>query len=230
MSLEKIQSEELKRQVTLRARKLSFKDVTEEDLDRISEITLNAKSFDGEKTNIELSVLEIFKNLKKVRLIGFDITKEGIDEISKLEHLEMLEFVKCKVEDVSFELLQEKLERIYFSECGELLFKYPKVRNIIVNMCRVDFRNVDLEEVQAIHIINSVIKNLPDLSKYLNLKKVNFDGSKIIDESGMEVVDISVPEKIEYSHKKSIEKIDRKDEISEKTSVDTKDNENSLIL
>lgn len=234
MRLEKIKSKELKRQIALRIGKLNFEDVTEEDFDEISELTLNFKSINGKKTDINLNVLEFFPYLKKIRIIDFDINQEDICKINKLECVEVLEFSRCKFNKINFDVIEERLKKIDFSECGELAFKYPKVKNILINMCEIDFEFVDLEAVQKIYVFDSVIKNLPDLSKYKDLEKVIFDGSKIIDANGKEIEDALISEHTEYSHKANVEKIDRKKELKNTDLKDDKynkdDNKNSLIL
>lgn len=209
MRLEKIENEELKRQIALRAGKLSFNDVTEEDLDYITELTLSMKSMSGEKNEIDFSTLELFPALRKVRVIGFDINQNEIDIVSRLDWLETLEFSKCKFGEVSFKEIEEKLKRIDFSECGELVFEYPKVKNILINQCSVDFSRISLVGVQNIYVLESMIKNLPDLKEYPELRKVNLDGTTVLDENGAEVKEVVVSDTTELSHKDHVEKIDK---------------------
>lgn len=221
MRLEKIKNEELKRQIALRVGKLSFDDVTEEDLDCITELTLSMKSMSGEKNEIDLSTLELFSALRKVRVIGFGIDQNEIDIVSKLECLEVLEFSKCKFGEVSFKGIEERLKRIDFSDCGELAFEYPKVINLLINQCNVDFSRISLVGVQNIYLLESVVKNLPDLREYPELRNVNLDGTTVLDENGESVKEIVVSDTTKLSHKEKVEKIDRERIVDKKESSDS---------
>lgn len=207
MRKEKITSQELKRLIALKANKLSYDDVSEEDFDEITELVLKSTTFNGENTGIDLNCIALFPNIEMVRVIGFDIEQEVIDVLTNQLRLHGVEFSKCKMGKVSFEGLNGRLKRVDFTECGRLDFKYPEVQNINVVSSEVDFNNIDFEKVKGISIIDSVIRNGKSLTEFEDIERVVLDGTKIY-AGDEEKTDIEVSKNTKYSHKKEVEFVD----------------------
>lgn len=207
MRLEKITSQELKRLIALKSNKLSFDDVTEEDLDGITELVFNSKSFNGEDTGITLDMIALFPNLEDIRLIGFEVDKDVMEILAGQQGLKSVAFAKCKLNDVDFECLNGRLKRVGFTKCGKLDFKYPEVPYVNVQGSEIDFNNIDFGKVKGIHILNSVIKNGRSLTDFKDIESVVLDGTKIfIDDELQE--DIEVHKGTKYSHKNEVELVD----------------------
>lgn len=208
MRKEKITSLELKRLIALKANKLSYEDVTEEDFDEITELVFNANSFSGEKTEISLDWITLFPNLESIRIIGFDVDQTVIDNLSNQMRLTAIEFSKCKMYEITFEGLNGRLKRAGFAGCGSLDFKYPDVPYVYVSNSEIDFNNIDFEKVKGITILGSKIKNGHNIEKYPDIQNVYLDGSVIYDEEENEIPNIEVSKMTKYSHRKEIELVD----------------------
>lgn len=207
MRKEKITSSELKRLIALKANKLSYDDVSEEDFDEITELIFNSNSFNGEKTGVDLNWISLFPNLESIRIIGYEVDQTVVDELSNQMRLTSVEFSKCKMEKISFEGLNGRLKRVGFTNCGSLDFKYPEVPYINVSGSEIDFENIDFDKVKGIHILNSVIKNGRSLAEFADIENIVLDGTKIfIGEE--EQKDIEVSKMTKYSHKKDVEYVD----------------------
>ena len=207
MRLEKITSQELKRLIALKSNKLSFDEVTEDDLDRITELVLNSKSFNGEDTGITLDMIALFPSLEDIRLIGFEVDKAVMEILAGQQGLKSATFVKCKLNDVDFECLNGRLKRVGFTKCGKLDFKYPEVPYVYVQDSEIDFNNIDFEKVKGIHILNSVVKNGRSLAEFKEIERVVLDGTKIFVDDKLQE-DVEVYKGTKYSHKKDVELVD----------------------
>lgn len=207
MRKEKITSQELKRLIALKANKLSYDDISEEDFDEITELVFNSITFGGEKTGVDLNWIALFPNLERVRIIGFDIEQEVLDILANQMRLHSVEFSKCNMGDISFEGLNGRLKRAEFTECGKLDFKYPEVPYVNISGSEIDFENIDFEKVKGISILKSVIKNGKNLTDFEHIERVILDGTKILfgDE---EQENIEVSKNTKYSHKKEVELVD----------------------
>lgn len=208
MRKEMITSSELKRLIALKANKLSYDDVTEEDFDEITELVFNVASFNGEKTGVDLNWVSLFPNIEKVRIIGFAIDQSTLDVFSEQIRLSNIDFVKCQMEDISFENLNGKLKRVSFSDCGVLDFKYPEVPYITISNSEIDFSNIEFGKVKGIQILNSVIRNGRNLIEFDNIEHITLDGTQVFGEDEKEMEDIEIPNKTKYSHKKTVELVD----------------------
>lgn len=207
MRKEIITSQELKRLIALKANKLSYDDVSEEDFDEITELIFKSKTFGGEKTDVDLKWISLFPNLERVRIIGFEIEQDVLDILVNQMRLHSVEFSKCNMGEISFEGLNGRLKRVEFTECGKLDFKYPEVPYVNITNSEVDFENIDFEKVKGIRILDSVIQNGRGLTEFENIESVILDGTRIFvgDE---EKNDIEVSKNTKYSHEKEVELVD----------------------
>ena len=207
MRKEKITSSELKRLIALKANKLSYEEVSEEDFDTITELVFNSTSFNGEKTDVSLEWIKLFPNIESIRIIGYEVDQTVIDELSNQMRLTSIEFSKCKMGEITFEGLNGRLKRVGFTGCGRLDFKYPEVSYINVSGSEIDFDNIDFDKVKGIHILNSVVKNGRSLAEFKEIESVVLDGTKIfVGEEEQENIEVS--EMTKYSHEKKVEYID----------------------
>lgn len=207
MRKEEIKSSELRRLITLKSNKLDYKDVTEEDFDRITELVFNSKAFNGEETGVDLNWIELFPELRSIRIIGFDITQEVLELLSSRVNINSVEFANCQMDELDFEKLNVRLKRVEFNNCGVLPFKYPKVPSVHVVNSELDFDNIDFNIVKGMYVLNSVIKNGRSLTEFENIERVVLDGTTIF--CGDEVLEeIEVSKSTKYSHKDEVELVD----------------------
>lgn len=204
MNYKEFENEELKRLITMKASKINFEDVTEEDLLNIEDLVLKYKNFDGTFSNIDLTIINFFSNLRKIRIIEYEITQEFILLINRFEKLENIEFHKCKIKEVDFSNLNKNIKKIRFSNCGVLDFKYPIGEYIDIEKSEIDFKNLSFDEVKYLYIIDSIIKNGYNLDKFENIEIVNLDATKIFDKNLNLLEDIKVSNKTKYSHENEL--------------------------
>lgn len=202
MKKEEIESNELKRLIALKAGKIDFEDVTDEELEQVRDIVLNAYLINGKKSDISLDAITLFPNLERLRIVNFEITDEVIEKLASLERLSSLEILGATFSDVDFSKLSKKLENINFTNCTSLPFKYPEVRNVAVTRCGIDFKNINFGVAENILIQNSIANNAHNLDDYTNIKRINLDGTVLYDEQEKILEDILVAVNTQYSHEK----------------------------
>lgn len=204
MIKEKFESKELKRLIAMKTGKIDFEAVSEEDIVRIRDISLNSFLMNGQSSGIDLNILKYFLSLERVRISNFEITNEVLDMLSKLECLDTIEIVGCTFKDVDFSSLNGKIKRISFTKCDDLPFTYPDVADINIVKSNIDFKNINFGNVQTVFIQNSTIKNVSDLNEYSEIRKVNLDGTILYDSNGDVVKDIKVGDKTSYTHEEEV--------------------------
>lgn len=200
MIKEKINNTELQRLIALKCNKLDFEEVSDEDIEKIDEISLKGKLINGRMSGIDLDTVQLFPNLVSLSISDLEVTQQFIEDISKLKQLKKLEIVGCPFGEVDFNILEQENINIQFIGCEALPFKYPKVKDINVRGSNLDFESIDFSNVENINITESRINNAYDLLDYKNLKKVNIDASALINKQGEPIDDIKVPEETQYSH------------------------------
>ena len=203
-----IQNEELKNIILYALDEIDFEDINEDRLEEIEEIYLNAYLLNGKQTGITIEDVLKFPNLRELKLGNFNITENDVETIAKLEKLEELEIFDCKFTDVDFDKIAKKVQRLIFSKCKEMNFKYPNVKEIIIRNSKVDFDNLNFECAKRVEIILSRIKNVVDLTEFKNIEEVNLDGSILYDEKYVTKDDIEVSKNTIYTHKSDIELYD----------------------
>ena len=208
MKKEKINNLNLQRLIALKCNKLDFKDVTDEDLEKIQEITLHGKLINGKMSGIDLESIQLFPNLITLGISDFTLTQGFIRYISELSKLKSIEIISCFFEEIDFSTVEENLSDIRFIGCRNLPFKYPKQKSIIITGSEIDFNNIDFSGAENVEIIESNIKNAYDLIDFTNLVSINLDGSKLFDKHGEILEDIKVPKGAQYSHALEIKAVD----------------------
>ena len=104
MKLEEIKSEDLKRLLAVKCCRLDFKDVTENDLEKIQEINLSGKRVDGSRSDIDLDVINMLPNLGVVGISNFHIDQHAIDMLLRLKRLSTLDFIDCDFDNIEFKI------------------------------------------------------------------------------------------------------------------------------
>lgn len=198
MKKENIRSNELKRVIAMKTGNMLFEDVSEEDLDSVDELYLRAKKYSGEPTDVDLSEVSDFTNLKILGLNGFELSTEDFDIISKLG-LSSLELNGCETGSVVIDTA-DSLENLVING-GKIVDsevrKSPKL--LIVSETDVDFSKFDMSKTKRIFMRNCTIRNVGDLNSLSELEEINFDGSKVYDISGTEIKEVNVADNVMVS-------------------------------
>ena len=198
MKKENIRSNELKRVIAMKTGNMLFEDVSEEELDSVDELYLRAKKYSGEPTDIDLSEVSGFTNLKTLGLNGFKLSSEDFDIISKLG-LSSLELNGCETGSEVIDTA-DSLENLVING-GKIVDsevrKSPKL--LIVSETDVDFSKFDMSKTKRIFMRNCTIRNVGDLNSLTELEEINFDGSKVYDISGTEIKEVNVADNVMVS-------------------------------
>ena len=186
MKKNEIKSKELKRILEAKFDVFDFKDIKDEDLDSMEKLFVRKRKLSGEETDIDLSEIFNFKNLKELRLLGFELTNSDIKMISNmgLESLALSNCVFEKVDSLNIPKLKDLV--IYGGENVDLVsIKSPKL--LIIEDVNLDFSKLNIDDAKQINIFNCEIANMDSLKKYTELEFVNLDGSTVKDTKGNEL-------------------------------------------
>jgi hypothetical protein len=153
--------------------KLDITEITEENLNSIEEISLNAIGNNGIKNNYDFRDFNKLPNLKFISLQNFTIKNYETNAINRCANLEGLQFAHCIIKSKS--RLQGNLEIISFDQCKNLHFKYISIlKNLKIlkfsNILFLNLKNIGmLKNIEKIYFENGRIFNFKELA---NLKKL----------------------------------------------------------
>lgn len=200
MKKEEITSKELKQCICLKTGKLNFSEVTDEDIENITEIDLRGIKFNGEETDVILAELDAFPNLNGLLISHFDLKMEDIDAISRQDKLRVVQFSSCDFENIETINLPN-LDVLVFVGCTDMgKLKMPKSRVLRVIGSELNFDGVDVNNIEKLLIQNSLVNNFTNLDSKDNLIEVNLDGSTLYDKDGNLVKDVKVKPEISFSY------------------------------
>lgn len=200
MKKEEITSKELKQCICLKTGKLNFSEVTDEDIENITEIDLRGIKFNGEETDVILAELDAFPNLNGLLISHFDLKVEDIDAISRQDKLRVVQFSSCDFENIETINLPN-LDVLVFVGCTDMgKLKMPKSRVLRVIGSELNFDGVDVNNVEKLLIQNSLVNNFTSLDSKDNLIEVNLDSSTLYDKDGNLVKDVKVKPEISFSY------------------------------
>lgn len=205
MKKENIKSDELKNVIAIKTGNFDFEEVSEEDINDINEIILRAKKLSGESTDIDLDEISSLESLKKLGLIGFDLSNDDIGVLSSLK-LNAFEFDSCKI----FGKLEASNEIDSLTiNGGEIVDFIPSFspKMLIISETDVDFSKFDMSKTSKIFMRNCTVRNVGNLNSLSALEYINFDGSKVFDTNGNELTTL-VAENIEVSFEEEFIKAD----------------------
>lgn len=197
---EKITNPELQRQITSKFHKLSFEDVSEEEIAILDDITLRKTLYTGEETKVQLSDILLFPQIKRVLIDGYDILPEEMEMIMSQGCLEKIQFNLCRFQKVDFSQLEQLPQLIWFCYCKNLPKNYWKNGKINIDRMRVDFDQIDFSKVDDVTIKNSKIVNVHSLQEFQNLKYMILDFSELYNRRKRMVKNVKVYPTCIYSH------------------------------
>ena len=209
MKKERINNVNLRRLIALKCGKIDFEDVSDEEIEKISEITILGKKLNGEPTGITLDCLKLMNNIADLKLSDFILTPEDMDVLKQLEKLRSLQLSSCNLEEITEMSLPHGVSDFRITNCGKIKFKkYPEVSSIDISGSEIDMNSIDLDKVLDITILDSRIKNAKELTKFPAIRSVTIDGSILINKEGTIVDDIEVGENTVYTHLAQLETYD----------------------
>lgn len=181
----KITNQKLKNYLEYELNKEQDEPIYIEELDNITQVTINGKSIDGDTIYKTISDLKYFKNLKNCMIKDFQITDNEIEIINNLSRLEKLHFDNCKFEN-KYAKINLDIERLILSFCKDVNMKVFNISNSIKYLRITSGDKIDLEnieyftKIEKLYLQSIIIKDLEIISKLKELKYLNLNGSKIL--------------------------------------------------
>lgn len=209
MKKEDIKSDELKRVIALTLGVFDFEDIKDEDLTEIKELVIRGTKLNGLKTDIDLSELKEFEQLRKLVLNGFNFSEDDFENILGLNLLDMLQLANCTFENKEFTLEHNSLSYLSISDSKGLeniQIVAPEV--LVILGCDIDFSKIDISKTERIYMRDCIIKNFDDLKTKEKLKYINLDGSTVYDKDGNKLKMIDVNEEVEVSFEEEFLRIE----------------------
>lgn len=131
------------------------------ELEEIDELSLVNKNFLGQDLGIDLTEIVKVKNLKNLSIKFFTITDEIIETLNKLEKLETIEILMCKME--TSKIIKNNIKTIYIHGVEGL-----------------NIDNFQTENLEYIRIENSGLIDIYKLTKFSNLERLELVNCAII--------------------------------------------------
>lgn len=131
------------------------------ELEEIDELSLVNKNFLGQDLGIDLTEIVKVKNLKNLSIKFFTITDEIIETLNKLEKLETIEILMCKME--TSKIIKNNIKTIYIHGVEGL-----------------NIDNFQTENLEYIRIENSGLIDIYKLTKFSNLERLELVNCPII--------------------------------------------------
>ena len=143
-------------------KKLNVSEITEEELNTVKEVSLNAIDTNGIKNNYDFRDFEKLKNLQFISLQNFVINNYQTNEMNRCPKLEGIQFSNCVMKSKS--RLQGNIHIITFDNCKRLRFKYISL----------------LKKLKVVKFSNIKFMNLKNISILKNLEKIYFENGRIL--------------------------------------------------
>lgn len=194
-----LKSKELTEYVYLTLNKDRSTPIYDNDLDRITDITLDALDFLGEPTDTTIFDLIFFNGLKSCILANMNISEKEVDVLNKLNSIESIQFKNCifprgkKINmQASYVIVDGCIEfdASIFSDMKSI----TKLR--VVNCEHVKLDGIEsLSEMTELYLQNLEIDNIDNVSGLDKLEYINLNGTKV-----KKLTDILKNTKIKVDH------------------------------
>lgn len=163
-------------------KKLNVSEITDDKLENIEEISLNAIDNNGIKYNYDFRDFEKLPNLKFISLQNFVINNYETNEINRCINIEGLQFSNCILKAKS--RLQGNINILSFDNCLGLRANYISLlKNLkilkVSNIKIINLKNIAiLKSIEKIYFENGRIINFKNLSKLKKLRLVGITNCK----------------------------------------------------
>lgn len=164
-------------------------DLSLNDLQNIKDITLHKKNIDGSENQYTLTDFYNLKCIESLTLNDFVIDDNMIDIINSLLNLKEIVFNFCEWKNTKLINLELQHLVITNSKINYLLLannSYLK-KITLIGINEINLKDlINMKYIESINIHDSNIRNCYEFKNFLNLKKLNLDGSKLDSEKILE--------------------------------------------
>ena len=168
---------------------LDKEEISEKDLNSLEHLTLNKYKLNGKESDINLSELYLFKNLRTLTLINFSINKDFINIINEFKFLWAIQFSSCNFEDVV--PINQSVSQLIFDYCKN--FKSELINNnkiIRIIGSKIDLKQLNkLDNTKELYLQNCNVRNTEEILKYNKLELLNLDGSNVENDNILDKLD-----------------------------------------
>ena len=157
---------------------LEIEEITENDLKKIENISLNKKKLNGKENDIELKEIEKIPNLKTIVISNFEINNQILEILNNHKKLGIVQFSRCKFREII--PINKNIKYIVIDKCQD--FKWDLINNneiVRIIDAKVEFSGREnLNKTKELYLQKCAIQNSIKLCEYPKLKVLNLDGSK----------------------------------------------------
>ncbi len=172
------------------------------DLDNITQITIMGKKANGEIIDEEFLDLKLFKNLRSCMIKDFVIKDFNVEIINSLKDIEILHFDNCLFKNTK--KIEVSVNNLIFTFCDnvniekwEKLYKTEQIR--MVSCKKANFEKLSqCYNLKKLYLQSMNIKELNIIDSLPKLEYLNLNGSKVKKEEQLE----KLSTKIQIEHKK----------------------------
>ena len=159
--------------------------ITEEDLKKVKNISLNSKDLELKEKIFSKEDFEGLKYVETLTLNSFNITNDIIEGLNKILNLKFLILNHCKFTDNT--AIENNLEKLIINYPHQLNINiFSNVTNIemikLINVNQIDIEELlRFTSLKKLSIYNSKILSFEKLENINKLQELNLDGSNIED-------------------------------------------------
>lgn len=180
-----LKSDELKEFICLKLGKKSNNAIYDEDLLKITEISLNGLDLIGNPTDISIYDLIFFKNLTTLYISNKQISDRELDIINKLSNLRFLQLNNCVFSDNK--KMEVALSGLVINNCQKVKINiYSDIKTLetlhIINCDNVDISGISsLSNLVKLFLQNLILEEINEVQDLKRLEYLNLNGSRIKD-------------------------------------------------
>ncbi len=195
-----IENEILRKYIKQKCNKYDEQDLSQSDIEKIKDISINRINFSNQVLNLDLSELEKFPNLEILSLQNFEINEITVKHLQKCKKLKILHLEMCNFKHINI----FKVENL-----KKLIIKYCKVENweiiyfpesvVIEAKEKIDLKDFNnIDKITNLSLNNLTICNFTRILDFENLKYLNIDGSS----TDLNNIQSIIKNDIKFSNKK----------------------------
>ena len=195
-----IKSENLKEYI-INNSNIRNRDIEIEDINKLKSLNINGLNNRLEEALFVPQELSYFKEIEECSFSSITITNEIIENINKLNKLEIIEYDFCK--NTAKIEMENKVKRIYLNYSNIELLNLCKNIDTMEKIFLKNIENVDIrmvckfKNVKNIYLLNCNVINIESLEELEKLEFLKVIGSKIDNYETIEKLSKSI--KVEYS-------------------------------
>ena len=179
MKKEEVKSEELRDVLCAMVGKWEFDDITDEELQSISGISVRGRKFSGKPTDVELGELAVLSNLEELMITEFDLDDSIAGVLAQFPRLKRLKFSQCDFKKCKTIMDESDLDMLTLSGCKNIgVDKLPKSSTLVLEGEKIPFGCLGLERVRHVKFKNCDVIGSHDMVDFNNLQDIRISNTR----------------------------------------------------